>query len=200
MAGLDLRKRPVVTPEKREAISAAKTEEIIDEVRSAMRKLGVPEIPQPSNAPPSLGTVNIENLDNRSLEVLYLQYVGFSEFLRPRLAELEASYAFAKAGMKRVVADLKNQARAAHTPKDEILASIQENPVYIEHDSEVLKLYAMREILKSYQSGFSNQAKAISRIIEIRKLEFEEGHRKNSIGGFRPDRPARPQPGLRRRV
>lgn len=195
MKGLNLKKAAVVPRETQEQIGQ-NAFDILEEVQIRMRKLGIPDVPKPDDMPPSLGNVDVGSVPNREIESLYTKYLAYASYLAPRVAEIVSSYKISTANLKRVAADIKLQLVRDSMPREELSAAILGHPVYIEQELEHLKLFAMKEIIGSYYKSYSKQASALSRIIEIRKLEQEQEQRGHRIGTTR--RPGVPSRGFSR--
>ncbi|OHD24329.1 MAG: hypothetical protein A2Y38_09170 [Spirochaetes bacterium GWB1_59_5] len=171
------------------------TESIIDGVHAAMNALGLPEYPRPRSTPRPLDDAGVAGLSNPDLGQLYVEYVAYAQYVNGQLAELEAGYRIAVANLKQLDAKLKSQLFAAGTAKAEIPALVKDNPVYLEFELEVLKLYAMKSIVDAHYRAYDKQAAGLSRVITLREMEFQQELRGAGIGGMRKGR-ARPGIGL----
>lgn len=179
MPPLNLRKRPVVSQHEINRGKAAF--DILEEVQQRVRDMGIPEYPQPKNTPTPLGNLEVGKLSNRDIETYYTQYVAYAQYLAPKLAEVESAYKISESNMKHVVATLKVELVKDQVPKAEHDALVKENEIYLQQEIEHLKLFATKEILSAYHSGYVNQAKAMSRVVELRKLEQEQEARGNNM-------------------
>lgn len=177
----------VVTTETQEELKGAFA--ILEEVQQTMEKYGLPELRRPENEPPTLADLDIGSSSNRELETLLCAYTGWAQYLAPKLAKLEASYKISASNMKRVTATLLTTMEG---PRATAMARVREHPVYVEHDLEHLKLFATKEILDAYYNAFNRQYAAISRVIEIRKIEFEQHNRQTGVQSHRQG-PSAPQ-------
>lgn len=187
--GLDLRSTPVMT--KGAAASIKGAMDILADVQRSVRNMGLPEYPKPEGTAPPLGNLDSAALSNRELERYYTSYVAYAAYIGPKVAEAEAAYRISGSNLKQIAANLETQMYASKVPKAEVKAKVLNNPVWIEQELEHLKLFATKTILESHMSSYSNQAKALSRCIELRKMEFESENRANGIGAYKG--PARQQ-------
>ncbi len=184
MKGLDLSDVPVSS--KRARANAASAMAVLEEIQEMSRNLGVTAFPKPSKELPPLGDHDTGKLDNRGLETAYTGYIGFCAYLGPKLAEATSAYRIADANLKRIKANLRVQIlKEDKTAKADIEARIVDSDQYMEYDLERLKLGAMRDILQAHFAAYEEQAKALSRIIELRKLEFEQSLRSHNVGNYR---------------
>lgn len=164
--------------------------DILEEVQAMAGKMGLHAFPRPSTAPASLAELDPGSLSNRDLESAMTAYVAYASYIEPKLAEAESAYKISTANLKSVASSLKLSLFADGTRTAEVDARVNTSPEYIEYELEHLKLYATKEILAAHHHAYSKQAGALSRIIELRKLEFEQQHRLNNVGNHRPgDRP-----------
>jgi hypothetical protein len=163
--------------------------------------MGLPEYPKPKTAPEPLCDIDVGALTNRELETQMANYVAYAMYIAPKLAEAEAAYKISTANMKAVAASLKVSLYKDRVPKSEIDARVLVAPEYIEQELEHLKLYATKEILEAHYKAYSKQAGALSRFVELRKLEYEQEVRQHSVSTFkgRPRPTAGLPPELRRR-
>jgi hypothetical protein len=180
---LTLKKAAVVSKNVQERAKSAF--DILEEIQDKVRSMGVPDYPKPNELPPPLGSVDIGALTNRDLESYYTKYVAYAQYLAPKIAQAEAAHKINQSNLKHVKATLTNQLVKSGVPKSEHAAQIQENAEYIEQEIEDLKLFATKTILASYYKAYVNQAKALSRVIELRKMEHEQTMRGANIGAFK---------------
>lgn len=193
--GLDLRGTPVASKSAKE--TAQKAFDVLAEIQEQVAMMGLPDYPKPTNAPRPLSDIDVGSLSNRELETQMTSYVAYAMYVMPKVAEAEASYKIAVANLKKITANLKVGLFKDKTSKAEIDARVTDSPEYQEYELETLKLFAIKEILDSHYKAYSKQASALSRVIELRKLEYEQAVREASVGKYR--RPAGGIPaGLRR--
>lgn len=188
---LNLRKTAVVSEAARGRVDTAL--DILAQAQAEVAAMGIHDAPRPDEAPPTLGDLDLEAIDNRGLGALYLKYVAYAAFLSPKIAATTAAYKVSAANMKRVAANISTELVAREVPKAEIRALIQEHPLYVEQELDHLKLYATMVILESHYKSYGQMAKALSRIVELRKLEFEETLRSAGINNHK--RPPAGRPG-----
>lgn len=191
MPKLDLSKTAVLTQEERSQFKNA--QDMIDEVKSKAEEMGLHKYPKPSSQPVSLADMDISELPNAQLGQLYSQYTAHAQWVFQEYTEAEIAYKNGVASLKLLDAKLKAKMFAMGIVKAEVPALMREDPVRVEYEMEVLKLYAMKEILGAHYKAYSKQADALSRIVEIRKLEFEQTIRASGIAGHRKGQPPRPQ-------
>ena len=163
--------------------------EILDEVKQHVEGMGLPPYPKPTTAPQPLDTVDLETLPNNQLGQLYAKYTAYAQYVGQQLAEAEAAYKLGVSALKMLEAKLKTRLFGEGKPKVEVPALVRDNEVFVEGELEVLKLYAMKAILDAHYTAYDKQAAALSRIVEIRKLEFEKEIRDAGIRKPRADRP-----------
>lgn len=182
MTGLNLRKTPVLR-QGQTGIKGAM--EILQEVQEDVERMGLPEYPKPQGSPPPLGNLNPEELTNRDLEIYYTSYVSYAMYIAPKLAVAESSYKISSSNLSHIKANIEAQLYAASVPKSEVKTQVLNSPIWQEQELEHLKLFATKTILEAHYKAYSKQAQALSRIVELRKLEFEAEQRSNGIGGFK---------------
>lgn len=188
MPGLKLQGTPVASkaPERR----LQKAGEVLAEIKQEIRKMGMPDYPQPTTKLTPLSDVDLESLSDRDLGNHLLTYTAFASYTMPKVAELEAAYKISEMAFKQVIAELKLNLFKDSTAKSEIDARVQASPKYLEFELEKLKLYAMREILTAHLEAYQKQAAAISRVIEVRKMEHEMQARANNATAWRGNHPS----------
>jgi hypothetical protein len=159
--------------------------EIIEQVREQMRdELGLEEYPKPESQPRPLADIqNIESLPNAELGGLYAHYVAYAQFVGAKLAETEAAYRIATNVLKQIVAEIQSKLFAQEVPKSEISSRVREDGLYKKFDTELVKLYATKTILTAHHKAYDKQAAALSRIIALRELEFQQTFREGGISG-----------------
>lgn len=196
--GLNLGGTPVTSNNTKERIQRGL--EILEDIQEQMAGMGLTEYPKPKTTPEPLGDLDLSAMENRELEGLMAKYTGYAAYVGTKLAEAEVAYKVSTAAMKAVSASLKVSLYKDGSPKTEIDAKIQVAPEYIEYELEHLKLYATKEILDAHYKAYSRSAQAVSRTIEVRKLEYEQDARQHSVGGFkgRPSTGGLPARGIRR--
>ncbi len=181
--GLRLEGVPVLSVNTKERLKRGL--EILADIQEQVYLMGIPEYPKPKHTPEAIADVDLSAMSNRELEQLLSQYTAWTAYIGTKLAEAEVAVKAADAAMKAVVASLKASLLKDGTPKAEIDAKVRTSPQFIEYDLEYLKLYAMREILDAHNRAYSKSAQAVSRNIELRKLEYEQEQRQNNVSGFK---------------
>lgn len=178
---LDLRNAAILPPGTDEKYQSAF--EIIETVRQQMRdEFGLEDYPQPKAQPKPLADIpNIEDLPNKELGGLYAHYVAYAQFVGAKLAETEAAYRIATNVLKQIVAEIQSKLFAKEVPKAEIPARVKEDGLYKKFDAELVKLYATKTILSAHHRAYDKQAAALSRIIALRELEFQQTFRESGI-------------------
>jgi hypothetical protein len=182
-AGLHLKGTPVSSKRMREHAQTAI--DILEEIQGRIRKMGVMDFPKPEGVIQALGSLELGGCTNREIESLLARYIGYVAYLGPKIAEAETAYRIGAANLKRVEANLRVNLFKDNVPKAEVIARVRESEEYIELDLEQLKLFAIKHILGAHCNAYKEQAKAVSRSIELRKLEFEQEHRANNVAGHK---------------
>lgn len=156
--------------------------EIIDETKQKMAELGLEDYPQPSSRPTPLAEIAaIDSLTNAELGGLYVQYVAYSQFVGARLAEMVATYKIAINNMKHVTAELTASLYAKEVPKAEVPTRVKESVAYQEADAELVRIFAMKTLLEAHYKAYEKQASALSRLIALRELEFQQALRQEGV-------------------
>ena len=169
-------------------------------VEEEMEMRGIPQPPRPTTHPQSLADTDITTLTNSEVASLYTQYVAYSTYIGDELARIEGIEESAKKMLKDTLAELKDAQFARGVKGAEATAAAMKDPVYQALDQEHMKFFFMKAILKRRYTGYVAQAAALSRTIELRKLDFEQtrrdgnvGFRANPVGrGFGAPKPKRP--------
>lgn len=191
---MDLTNVPVLDEDE---IAGFKTPQmLIDELDAQVEELGFEFLPRPKQAPPNITEYNVAEITNNTLSELYAQYTAHAQFVFGELAKARIMHKLLSTALKKLASTLKLKLFASNTSKDEIAARIQNDGLYQEYEVEVMKAWAMQEILDAHYKAYSSQAKALSRIVEIRKLEIGAEIRNYSIQNHR--RPSSPKRDFRR--
>lgn len=183
MAGLNLKGAPVASKAAQDRAQHAF--DILAEIQEMVTKMGLPEYPKPKVAPTPLSDLDISALSNQEVAAQMANYIAYAQYVGAKLAEAEAAYRISASNLKQIAASLKVSLFKDQIPKGEVDARIQTSPEFQKHEYEHLKLYATKSILAAYYKSYSKQAAALSRIVELRKLEFEQEHRTNNVGSYR---------------
>ena len=185
--GLNLRGTPTVSSRTRERVQ--KTVDIMDEVRAQMAQMGLQPYPRPKNTPEPLDETTLDGLSNQELERYLTSYTGYAAYLQTKVVEATIAHKASVINTKAVKANLKASLYKDRVPKSEVDARVNIAPEFIARELEELKLYAVEQILDAHYNAYSKQAGAVSRVIELRKLDFEQQHRQNNVQGYRPGLP-----------
>lgn len=167
-------------------------DELIAEVKAKAEELGVSKYPKPRTAPPNLTELDVAELPNNQLGQIYTQYTAHAQYIYGELAHISVAHKYAVASMKQLEAKLKAKMYASSVPKAEVPALMREDGLHIAYELEVLRLFAMKELLEAHYRAYSKQAEALSRIIALRELEFGMQTRDAGIQNRKvPQRPNR---------
>lgn len=185
MPKIDLNNAPLLDKEEMEQFKNA--DDLLAEVGSQAARLGLLPYPKPTNVPENLADMDISELPNNQLGNLYSQYTAHAQYVNGELVKAEIAYRSANTSLKQLDAKLKLKLFARDVPKAEVPAMVREDPIRIDYEMEVLKLFAMKEILEAHYKVYSKQAEALSRIIALRELEFNQSMRDHTIQNRRKD-------------
>ena len=183
MVGLNLKGAPVVSKAAQDRAQHAF--DILAEIQEMVTRMGLPEYPRPKAAPVPLSDLDISALTNQEVAAQMANYIAYAQYVGAKVAEVEAAYKISAANLKQIAATQKVSLFNDATPKTEIEARITVSPEYQKHEYEHLKLYATKSILSAYYKSYSRQAQALSRIVELRKLEYEQEARQNAVNSHR---------------
>jgi hypothetical protein len=180
MKKLDLSKTAITDRESEEELRSAF--DIIEETKEKMSEMGLEEYPRPRNAPKALAEIDdIDSLTNSQLGALYVQYVAYSQFISAKLSETIAGYRIAANNLKHLHANIASTLYAKEVPKAEVPARVKEDPLYKQYDAELVKFFAMKTLLEAHHRAYDKQAAALSRMISLRELEFQQSLRQDNI-------------------
>jgi len=98
-----------------------------------------------------------------------------------RLAEMVATYKIAINNMKHVTAELTASLYAKEVPKAEVPTRVKESVAYQEADAELVRVFAMKTLLEAHYRAYEKQASALSRLISLRELEFQQTLRQEGV-------------------
>lgn len=181
MPKVDLSKAAIAKPESEAKYRSAF--DAIEDTKREMREMGLDDYPKPKTSPVALSEVgDIDALTNAQLGGLYVRYVAHAQFIGARLAETVAGYKIAVSNLKHLQAELSATMFSQEVPKGEIAARVRENPLYKEFDGELVKMFAMKTLLEAHHRAYDKQAAALSRVISLRELEFQQTLRQGGIG------------------
>lgn len=180
MPKLDLTKAPITDKDAEARHQSAF--DMIEEVKAKMLDMGLGEYPKPKSAPIQLSEItHIDALTNAQLGALYVQYVAYSQFIGARLADAEAGYKIAVNRVKHISAELTSTLYAKKVPKAEVPVLIQEDPFFQQFDAELVRFFAMKTLLEAHYRAYEKQAAALSRLVSLRELEFQQSLRQEGI-------------------
>jgi hypothetical protein len=185
MPKLDLTKATIV-PKSSEAKYRA-THDVLENVKAELARMGLQEYPTPSSVPPSLLDIgDIDTLPNASLGNLYTQYVAYAQFIGARLAEAEARYKLSVNALKHLAAEMSAQMIAEEVPKGEVKDRVRDAPLYKELDCDLVTRAATKILLEAHKHAYDKQAAALSRVIALRELEFQQSLRQDNMKRKKP--------------
>lgn len=154
----------------------------IEQLKREMKDhLGVSEPPRPSEHPTPLSEMDVQSMGNRELGAYHAQFVAYVVFIGDRLAEIEVMERTAGAHLKKVKAEISMELRAEGHSEAKVKDMVILHPIYEEAFLEHEKLYNMKKIVGSYHEGYKEVAKALSRNVTIRELEFEQQKRESNV-------------------
>lgn len=188
--GLDLDRLPIIDGGKaREA--KERIDSLLADVQMELEARGIPEPLKPKNHPQPLADMDIAALTNAQIGGLYAQYVAYASYIGDELAQIEGLEEAAKKHLRDTLAELKDAAFVRGLKGAEATSAAMKDELYRSLDLEHMKLFFMKAIMKRRYRGYTSQAAALSRTIELRKLDFEQTRRDGNIG-FGGKRPATP--------
>jgi hypothetical protein len=188
--GLDLSRAGIVHEKDLEK-RRTRTEELLQTVNNELAERGIPEVPRPSGHPTPLAEVDITTLTNDELTMLYAQYAAYSSYIGDQLAQIEAAEEDAKRNLRETIAEVKDALFAKGKKGPEVTAAAMKDPLVEELSLIHLKYFFMKAIMKRRYKSYITQGAALSRSIELRKLDMEQTRRTGNLGR----RPALPTPG-----
>lgn len=175
--------------EKKVAEAKKRVSDMLEQVKMELDRRGIPEPVKPSNHPKSLADVDLAALTNAEVSSLYSQYVAYSSYIGDELAQIEGMEEMAKKILRDTLGTLKDSLFAKGIKGAEATAAATKDALYQALDMEHAKLFFMKAIMKRRYRGYISQAAALSRTVELRKLDFEQTRRDGNLG-FGGKRPA----------
>jgi len=155
---------------------------MIKDVRNRMRDCGIPDIPAPTGDPPvNLTEVDTTSLGLRQLEDLFIKYTSYAQFISTIVVERTSALKNEETRLLRIRALISKNLMAEGVPKSEITAARDAHPDVEAVLASVLYTRTERDMVEATYKAFSGQARALSRVIEIRKLEYEQTTRTGTI-------------------
>jgi hypothetical protein len=188
--GLNLSRAGIVHEKDLEA-RRNRTEKLLEEVNNELAHRGIPEVPRPSGHPKALAEVDITTLTNDELTTLYAQYAAYSSYIGDQLAQIEAAEEDAKRNLRETIAEIKDALFAKSMKGPEATAAAMKDPMVEELSLLHMKYFFMKAIMKRRYKSYVTQGAALSRSIELRKLDMEQTRRTGNLGR----RPSLPTPG-----
>lgn len=184
-APLDLSRVGAIS-EKGITAAQARITAMLDEAKNELARRGIMDMPRPKNHPEPLADMNVNDLTNSQVAGLYTQYVAYASYIGDELAEIECLEEAAKRILRETLGKLKDSHFAKGMKGAEVTAAATSDPFYMELDFEHLRLLFMKNIMKRRYRHYTSQASALSRTVELRKLDFESQRRDSNIGRGRP--------------
>lgn len=185
MAGPDFSRMGAID-EKKLTDAKERIDRMLQEVEETLESRGVLEPPRPEGHPEPLANLDITALTNDQVASLYTQYVAYASYIGDELAKIEGLEEMAKKLLKDTLAELKDALFAKGIKGAEATSAAMKDEVYRELDMEHAKLFFMKAIMKRRYKGYVTQAAALSRTVELRKLDFEQLRRNDNLGRGKP--------------
>jgi len=179
--GLDLSRTGVVHEKDLEA-RRTRTEELLRSVNEDLAERGIPEVPRPAGHPRPLAEVDITTLTNDELTTLYAQYAAYSSYIGDQLAQIEAAEEDAKRNLRETIAAVKDSLFSKGMKGPEATAGAMKDPLVEELSLLHMKYFFMKAIMKRRYKSYVTQGAALSRSIELRKLDMEQTRRTGNLG------------------
>lgn len=164
--------------------------EMLAAVTEELERRGIPEPPRPNSHPKSLADTDITAMTNAEVANLYSQYVAYSSYIGDELAKIEGLEEMAKKLLRDTLAELKDAQFTKGVKGAEATAAATKDGLYRALDMEHMKLFFMKAIMKRRYKGYISNAAALSRTIELRKLDYESIRRDGNVGLGNNKRPA----------
>lgn len=154
---------------------------MLADVKAEIAKRGIHDAPRPANHPRALADMDMNLLTNDELANLYTQYVAYASYIGDELSEVECLELAAKKLLKETLGELKDAEYVKGLKGGEATNAAIKNPLYKELDLEHTTLFFMLSIMKRKYTHYVKQAAALSRNVEVRKLDFENQRRDNNL-------------------
>lgn len=171
-----------IIDEGRIGVARERIDTLMKSVEAELEARGIPEPPRPKTHPLSLADIDITLLTGNQLANLYTQYVAYAAYIGDEVAKIEGLEESAKKMLREVLAELKDAQFTRGMKGAEATSAATKDPVYKDLDMEHMKLFFMKAIMKRRYKGYVTQAAALSRTIELRKLDFEQTRRDGNLG------------------
>lgn len=157
-----------------------------DSISAVLRALKIADVPVPrrEKPPTEIDPDTLDDLTDRELGAMYMEYNGWAQYIRATAAKAHAQYRAARNIQKRVTIKLKGLLAAQGIPKAEIARELQEIPFYEEVAIEVDRRQLIAELTEAYRGVYSNNADALSRIITLRGQEMESDRKSRGVNSL----------------
>lgn len=157
-----------------------------DSISAVLRTLKIADVPVPrrEKPPTEIDPSTLDDLTDRELGAMYMEYNGWAQYIRATAAKAHAQYRAAKNIQKRVTIKLKGILNAQGVPKAEVARELQEIPFYEEVAIEVDRRQLIAELTEAYRGVYSNNADALSRIITLRGQEMEADRKSRGVNSL----------------
>ena len=175
--GLDLSKAAIIDEEDLTLNLVS-----VDDIEADLRKRGLKAFAKPEDQPQGLADIDVNELTNDALAGLYSKYIAYQAYLSTEVARAKVHKSAADRNLKTVTAALKSAFHAKGVKEKEISESVRLHPLYTEHDAAYAHARYTFEILESYDRAYGKQAAALSRCVELRKIELEQSRREGNLG------------------
>lgn len=159
-----------------------KIDDLLNYVKADLKTRGIPDPARPSSEPVPLADTDVTLLTNNEVAGLYTQYVAFTAYIGDELAQTEGLEECTKKLLKDTLAKLKEAQHVKGLKGAEATAAAMVDPLFQDLSMEHMKLFFIKAVLKRRYDGFVAQAAALSRCIELRKLDAEHNRRENNFG------------------
>jgi hypothetical protein len=180
VAGLDLRGTGIVDEKAVESIPTG--DEMVENIHQRMRDMGIPEITSPKgDPPPTLAEIDTTSMSMRELERMYAQYVSYAEFINPIVEARSAALRAEKSRLQLVKARVTKILREDGVAKSDIVSMRDAHEQVEEVAASILFIESERDIIRATAKVYVNEAKALSRIVEMRKIDFEQSNRSGNL-------------------
>lgn len=188
--GLDVSRQGIIHEDEVDA-RRLRTERLLEDVMGELENRGIPPVPRPSGHPTPLSEVDIVTLTNDGLTTLYAQYAAYSSYIGDQLAQIEGAEEDAKKNLRETIAHVKDALFAKGKKGAEVTSAALNDPLVEELSLMHMKYFFMKAIMKRRYKSYITQGAALSRSIELRKLDMEMTRRVGNLGhsGRRPPIP-----------
>lgn len=159
-----------------------KGDDVLAEIEAELASKGIYLIQPPSGEPPqSLTELDATNLSMLDLESLYAKYTAYTAFIESEFTACEVRYRYCESALKQIRAHVEAALLRAGVPKSEVPSKRDLDPEVEEATRALLKARAKKSLVSSAMKAYAKQAAALSRIVEIRKMEFDQVGRSRNL-------------------